>query len=61
MGAVTGIVAGFVAVAGAVAIYRHLERRAREIASRVDDLRGRPFRSILDFERDPATGVYRSK
>lgn len=62
MGAVTGIIAGFVTAAGAVALYRLVERRTRSLRAAIDDARGRRGAdAILDFEQDPSTGVYRAK
>jgi hypothetical protein len=59
MGAVTGIVAGFAAAAGAVALYRYMEKRSRAARRKFKDLaRGA---GVLDLELDPATGVYRVK
>jgi hypothetical protein len=62
MSAVTGIIAGFVTAAGAVALFRLVERRARSLRVKIDEARGRRRAdAILDFEQDPATGVYRPK
>jgi hypothetical protein len=61
MGPVTGIAAGFAAALGAMALYRALERRLRAAKKTVDDLRGADSRSVIDFELDSATGVYRAK
>ncbi len=59
MSAVTGIVAGFAVAAGAVALYRFVERRAkaaRRSLKNVHDGRG-----VLDFEFDASSGLYRAK
>lgn len=62
MSALSGIVAGFVTAAGAVALYRLVEKRTRSLRAKIDEVRGRHRAdAILDFEQDPATGVYRSK
>jgi hypothetical protein len=62
MSAVTGIVAGLVTAAGAVALYRLVERRSRALRAAIDRARGRDRRErVLDFEQDPATGVYKAK
>lgn len=61
MGPLTGIAAGFAAALGAMALYRALERRLRAAKKTVDDLRGVDARSVIDFELDTATGVYRTK
>lgn len=62
MSAVTGIIAGFVTAAGAVALYRMAKRRARSLRAAIDEARGRRGADpVLDFEQDPSTGVYRAK
>lgn len=62
MNAVTGIIAGFAAAAGAVALMRYAERRARALRAALRAARGGDAdRPVLDFEQDPATGVYRAK
>ncbi|MBB5518016.1 hypothetical protein [Amphiplicatus metriothermophilus] len=64
MSAMTGIVAGLATAAGAFALYRYAERRARALRRAVEERRRDPQRAgkpVLDFERDPETGVYRSK
>lgn len=64
MSALTGIVAGVVAVAGVAALYRFARRRARSLRDAIDAVRDpRPDggEAVLDFELDPATGVYRPK
>ena len=66
MSAITGIVAGLAAVAGVAALYRFASRRAGDVGKALDEAL-RPSRgdaaapAILDFERDPESGVYRSK
>lgn len=62
MSAVTGIVAGLAAAAGAVALYRFAERRARSLRDALTVRRdgARPG-AVLDFEKDPETGVYRGR
>lgn len=63
MNAVAGVVAGFLVIGGAVALYRFGARKAEEVRRVIDELRGErgPSGSVIDFERDPATGVFRSK
>ena len=64
MGALTGIIAGVAAVAGVAALYRLAERRARALRDAIEAARGprpQPGEPVIDFERDPATGVYRAK
>lgn len=62
MSAVTGIIAGFAAAAGALALYRVVQRRARSLRTAIDEARNRPSGDpVLDFEQDPSTGVFRAK
>ncbi len=64
MNSVAGIVAGFVVIGGAVALMRFGARKAGELRRAIDELRGDahgPGGDVLDFERDPTTGVYRAK
>lgn len=64
MNSVAGIVAGFLVVGGAVALYRFGARKAGELRRAIDELRGEADGAdgdILDFERDPTTGVFKAK
>ncbi len=64
MSAVTGIVAGLVTAAGAVTLYNYMRRRAAELRAKLERARARgPEKSeaVIDFERDPATGVFHAK
>lgn len=64
MNSVAGIVAGFLVIGGAVALYRFGARKAGELRRAIDELRGDargPDGDFLDFERDPATGVYKAR
>ncbi|MFN3958350.1 MAG: hypothetical protein ACK4NP_00395 [Parvularculaceae bacterium] len=64
MNSAAGIIAGFLFIGGAVALYRFGARKAGEWRRAIDALRGEargPDGEILDFERDPATGVFRAK
>ncbi len=64
MNSIAGIVAGFVVIGGAVALMRFGARKAGELRRAIDELRGEargPGGDVLDFERDPTTGVYRAK
>jgi hypothetical protein len=64
MNSVAGIVAGFLVIGGAVALYKFGARKAGELRRAIDELRGdsrKPDGEVLDFERDPATGVFRAK
>jgi len=64
MGAMTGIVAGVATLGGAIALYRLTRRRAAAWRASVEqaardgaDVAG----AVIDYERDPETGVYRQK
>ena len=63
MSAVTGILAGVVTVAGAVALYRYAGKRVSALkdflAQSGSDNSGQG--PILDFERDPETGDYKPR
>lgn len=64
MNSVTGIIAGFLVIGGAVALYRFGARKAGDLRRAIDELRGEakgPAGEVLDFERDPATGVFKAK
>lgn len=62
MSAVTGIVAGFVTAAGALALYRYAQRRTGELRDRIEKARQRGgARKIIDFEQDPETGIFHAK
>ena len=60
MGAVTSIVAGFAAAAGAVALYKYVEKRTRNARRKFARLK-EAGPSVIDLEFDAATGVYRAK
>lgn len=64
MSAVTGIVAGLVTAAGAVALYKYMRARAAELRGKLERARapGPEKRDgVIDFERDPQTGVFHAK
>jgi hypothetical protein len=63
MNTVAGVVAGFLVIGGAVALYRFGKRKADDLMRAIDELRGErgPAGEILDYERDPATGVFKPK
>lgn len=63
MNAVAGVVAGFLVIGGAVALYRFGARKADELRRAIDELRGERGAAggVIDFERDPATGVFKPK
>lgn len=60
MGALTGLVVSVAAISGVVALTRALERRGLD-ARRQFNARRRGERgdaAVIDFERDPASGVF---
>lgn len=70
MSAVTTLAASIAAAAGAVAVYRFVNRRTRPLRDAIAELRrqqsaarsgGGAAADVLDYERDPASGVYRQK
>lgn len=62
MGSVASIVAGFVVIGGAVALYRAVNRRANAFRSAIDGFRrAGGDGEVLDYEKDPNTGVFRPK
>lgn len=64
MNTTAGIFAGLLVAGAALAIYRVARRKAGDLRAAIDEMRGaaagRPG-AVLDFERDPATGVYRPR
>ncbi|MEZ5894368.1 MAG: hypothetical protein R3C58_14650 [Parvularculaceae bacterium] len=65
MSAVTTLAASIAAAAGAVALYRFLDRRSRPIRDALAELRragrSQPNAGVIDYEQDPVSGVYRPK
>lgn len=64
MGALTGIIAGAATVVGVVALVRYAERKTRDLRSSFDEATKAPrgeADSVIEFEKDPATGAYRQK
>ena len=65
MGAVTTLAATVAAAAGAVALYRFAERRTRSMRSTIEEMRrtasGERAGKVIDYERDPASGVFKPK
>ncbi|MBI1366918.1 MAG: hypothetical protein GC153_13305 [Alphaproteobacteria bacterium] len=61
MSATTGIIAGIAAAAGALAVYRLAMRRAQALKTALAEARRPRGDRVIDFERDPATGVFRAK
>ncbi|MEM8771946.1 MAG: hypothetical protein AAGD92_09895 [Pseudomonadota bacterium] len=65
MGGVLTLAATVAAAAGAVAAYRFIERRQREVTDFVRSAkaraRGEQPETVIDYERDPATGVFKPR
>ena len=63
MGGVAAIVTTVVATASAVALFRFAESKRQEIKDMLNQARraGDRDREIIDYERDPETGVYKPK
>lgn len=60
MGAVTTLVATVAVAAGGVALYRFIDRQTRQFKDAIKEARGRDG-AIIDYERDPDSGVYKPK
>lgn len=65
MSAVATLAATIVAAAGAVAAYRYVGKKTRAFRETVDELRqragGESDAQVIDYERNPSSGVYRPK
>jgi len=65
MGAVTTLVATVAVAAGAIAFYRFIDRRSRALKDVISDAKvragGRRSGKIIDYERDPESGVYKPR
>ncbi|MEM6536543.1 MAG: hypothetical protein AAF742_05905 [Pseudomonadota bacterium] len=70
MGGMAGVLAGVATIGAGVALFRFVEKKARETRAAVDELQrvhktatGHASGSgrVLDYQRDPADGVYRAK
>ncbi|MEL6364162.1 MAG: hypothetical protein AAFR11_04915 [Pseudomonadota bacterium] len=59
MGALTGLVVSVAAISGVVALVRAVERRASRAREAFDRSRGEG--RVIDYERDPSSGVFRPK
>jgi hypothetical protein len=63
MNTTAGILAGLIVAGAGVALYRLARRTADDLRAAIDRIRGAAPKSdaILDFEKDPVTGIYRGK
>lgn len=63
MNTTAGILAGILVAGAAATAYRFIRRKSHEIRRAIDELRGGASgeSDVLDFERDPSTGVYRRR
>ena len=62
MGAVTTLVLTVAATAGAVALYRFVDRQAKDLRDAIRDVQREQGKSgVIDYERDPESGVYKPK
>ncbi len=63
MNTTAGILAGLIVAGAGVALYRFAKRTAGDLRAAIDGIRGTAPKSVavLDFEKDPITGVYRGK
>jgi hypothetical protein len=65
MNTIAGVMAGFLVIGGAVALYRFGARKAAELRQSVDEIKAgagsKGAGAVLDFERDPKTGAYRAR
>ncbi|MBL4619133.1 MAG: hypothetical protein JKX88_03425 [Marinicaulis sp.] len=61
MGGVATIAVTVAAAAGAVALFRYIDRHARELKEALRDKTTRAGAKIIDYERDPERGIFRQK
>lgn len=63
MGPTSGIMAGLVVAGVGIALYRFALRKSAELRSAIEEIRGAAASGerIIEFEKDPATGVYRRR
>jgi len=63
MGSLVGIVAGIAVIGGAVAVARAASRHLNDVkkAFNTQSSSDRKNEAILDFEKDPGTGVFKTK
>ena len=61
MNTTAGILAGIIVAGAAVSVYRFAKRKADQIRAAIDDVRSAAAGDIIEFEKDPMTGVYRPR
>lgn len=64
MGAVTTLAVTIAAAAGAVALYRFVDRKQNELREVFTDPKARTDQkrsAVIDYERDPESGVYKPR
>jgi len=65
MGAVTTLAVTIAAAAGGLALYRFVDRQRREFTEIFNEAKTRAAGSrdgkVIDYERDPDSGVYKPK
>jgi hypothetical protein len=65
MNTVAGVMAGFLVIGGAIALYRFGARKAADLRRAIGELKAGAASgeagAVLDFEQDPETGVFRPR
>lgn len=62
MGGMAGLIAGVATIGAGLALYRFIDRKARDTRSTLEQFRRRTGDGpVLDYARDPDDGVYRRK
>ncbi|MCB2097428.1 MAG: hypothetical protein AB7F91_08325 [Parvularculaceae bacterium] len=63
MNTTAGILAGLLVAGAAVTVYRFARRQADQLRAAIDEMRGANpgAGDVIDFEKDPETGVFRPR
>jgi hypothetical protein len=64
MNTTAGILAGLLVAGAAITVYRFARRKADDLKTAIDEFRGGAGArdgGVIDFEKDPETGVYRRR